>query len=677
MITSRAFGLLLLAVCALSGPFGDAAAAQGAGTPPRISDLLVPPAMSSPQLSPDGSHFVYLRHPQPGDPDDSVIMVVVADITDPDAPVRRAIPVGGLEVTWTAWGNNERLLVGLLERTELEDGYILIIGEDGTLKASRDFDRTRVISVGRDGRDPQVLFSQRRFNTVFNTELDRVTDFLPDDPDHILMPARNRSGRLDLYRVDLHTGQARRDEIGRTETIRWYTNRNGEAVMRFDAVGWGAEIDVLVRAADGHLWRRVERSEAHDFGRLQQDYLWVARAENFDEALVYARSPDTGTTGLFRYSFTHEALGAPVFLDAQYDIRDVWIDPFSARPLFIRYADTHPRLHVTDAELGRHLEGLQAFFGSGIAIEPLQRVGSRVLLRISGATEPVSFYLYDMAARSVHPLGAERPVLFNRRMARVSVHHYTARDGTGLFGYLTHPQEPVGSPPPLVVLPHGGPERRDYLGFNDVAQILASQGYLVFQPQFRGSYGFGQAFSEAGYREWGGLMQDDVTDGVLDLVQTGHADGARMCIAGFSYGGYAALMGAVKTPDLYRCAASLGGVSDLPALIEYQLERDENARDYLLRAIGDPETQGAELAQTSPARRAGEIGIPVLLLHGTADRTVPIEQSERMKEALEAAGGTVTLIPNSGGHDFDEPDIFSTTMFHLTGFLDEHLQETR
>ncbi|PWE18302.1 hypothetical protein DDZ18_01465 [Marinicauda salina] len=643
--------------------------------------MVAPPEIVQPQLSPDGQRLIYLRYPQPGDPPGVGRRLAVVDLSDPAQPRRRLLNLPGLNVRWIAWGNNERILLGMTFVSRVSAGRgVRVVDQNGD-PVTRVL-RSQVGSINIRGGDSVFLFdlNDPRFNTLFNQRLDRVTDFLPEDPEHILMPARTRRGRspfradLDLYRVNIYTGESRRVAHGRQTTLAWFTNARSEPVMRFESAGRGGRaVNVLARP-DGHRrWRRVARFDQHEFGRIENEFQWAARSESHDEAIVLARSEETGTIGVFRYSFTDDALLDPIFLDQDHDVDSVEIDPFSMRLMNVRYADTHPRIHIPDDSLAEHVSGLEARFGPDFPVEPVQQAGGRILVRVSGPTEPGAYHLYDAATERTTELGAERPALSSRALAQVRVHRYGARDGAALFGYVTEPARPALDPPPLVVLPHGGPERRDVYGFDDVAQLLAAKGYLVFQPQFRGSYGFGRAFAEAGHGEWGGLMQDDVTDGVRSLLEAGLADPERVCIVGFSYGGYAALMGAVKTPDLYRCAVSGAGVADLPAMLTWEREREESAHDYLVRTIGDPDADMAMLESRSPARRAEEIRIPVLLLHGREDDVVPIEQSEMMEAALQDAGRPVTFIPNSGGHDLSDPGVYATVLFHVTGFLDEHL----
>jgi dipeptidyl aminopeptidase/acylaminoacyl peptidase len=202
---------------------------------------------------------------------------------------------------------------------------------------------------------------------------------------------------------------------------------------------------------------------------------------------------------------------------------------------------------------------------------------------------------------------------------------------------------------PLVVMPHGGPEDRDETGFDWLAQFLASRGYAVLQPQFRGSTGLGRAHANAGRQQWGLRMQDDVTDGVRALITEGIVDPKRVCIVGWSYGGYSALAGAAFTPDLYACAASIGGVSDLPvmlATISRDSGRESDAFAYWREHIGSP--FNADVIGKSPARAAMAVRAPVLLLHGTDDTVVPIEQSRLMATALRAAKKPVELIELTG-----------------------------
>ena len=204
-------------------------------------------------------------------------------------------------------------------------------------------------------------------------------------------------------------------------------------------------------------------------------------------------------------------------------------------------------------------------------------------------------------------------------------------------------------------MPHGGPQARSRPTFDPFAQFLSTRGYVVVEPNFRGSTGYGRSFEEAGYREWGGVMQDDLTDAVHFLVGKGIADPQRVCIVGASYGGYAALMGAVKTPSLFRCAVSLNGVTHLAKMVEYDMKNIVEKEDWqalLFDRIGHPKTDRELLDSNSPALHAGRIRVPVLLVAGTDDETVPFSQARLMEKALKKAGADYEFIRlEDTGHD--------------------------
>jgi dipeptidyl aminopeptidase/acylaminoacyl peptidase len=200
-------------------------------------------------------------------------------------------------------------------------------------------------------------------------------------------------------------------------------------------------------------------------------------------------------------------------------------------------------------------------------------------------------------------------------------------------------------------MPHGGPQVYDSVGFDWLAQYVANEGYVVLQPNFRGSGGFGQAFAVAGHGEWGRKMQDDITDGANAMIKMGWVDPERVCIVGWSYGGYAALAGGASTPDLYKCVASVAGVSHLREMLN--TERKENgaraaAVTYWQKLIGDPGKDGAAIDAASPALHADRFKAPVLLIHGASDTVVPIRQSVMMNDALKGAGKSVQFIRVAG-----------------------------
>lgn len=301
-------------------------------------------------------------------------------------------------------------------------------------------------------------------------------------------------------------------------------------------------------------------------------------------------------------------------------------------------------------------------------------VKGRVLVHSYGDVDPGRWFVVDTVTSKFWQEGVALPDMDPARMRPMEIVRYDARDGLPIQGYLTRPAKQ--GPAPMVVLIHGGPQLRDTWSWNAEVQALATMGFAVFQPQFRGSTGFGARFERAGYMAWGRAMQDDITDGVQHLVAQGVADPKRVCIYGSSYGGYAALWGAIKTPELYRCAASFMGVTDLHLQASGSLLDDSTraSREINRVRLGDPEKHRAQLEEVSPLRHADRVGVPVFIAHGLKDTRVLPSHSRQMVEALRAKGKPVVWLPLEYlGHH--EPEGATRRKYYkaLFEFLERHL----
>lgn len=298
-----------------------------------------------------------------------------------------------------------------------------------------------------------------------------------------------------------------------------------------------------------------------------------------------------------------------------------------------------------------------------------------VLVHSKADVDPGTWYFFDIAKKTLVTIGKVMPGLDSAKMRPMEVISYTAEDGMTIPAYVTRPAHARG-PVPMVVLIHGGPIARDQWAWDAEVQLLASRGYLVFQPQFRGSSGFGRKFEEAGYGQWGKAMQKDITDGVRHLVAEGSADPRRICIVGASYGGYAALWGLVKTPELYRCAVSFAGVSDIEYMFSDWSDRSFNkvTREMMLRRIGDKKMSTQLFDPVSPLKHAAQIKAPVLLMHGKDDERVPISHGKKMRDALEQLQKPVSWLAfDEEGHGLSY--VRNQILYYKTmlDFLGEHI----
>jgi dipeptidyl aminopeptidase/acylaminoacyl peptidase len=310
-----------------------------------------------------------------------------------------------------------------------------------------------------------------------------------------------------------------------------------------------------------------------------------------------------------------------------------------------------------DPILDRHYRSIaKAFAGHSVRLVSVSDDMSRIVLHVSGTDTAGTWQLVDFKTGKATPVADDYPKIPDDMIGKVVMTDYRASDNLPLQGVLTLPPGIAAQNLPLVVLPHGGPEARDRVHFDWIAQAFAVRGYAVFQPNFRGSSGYGLGFRNAGFGQWGRKMETDVSDGVAALASQGVIDPDRVCIVGASYGGYAALAGVTLQHGLYRCAASYGGVSDPRGLI-YNLKAHDAgdaqhyadpAMRYTLSYLGFQSPDDPGLDAVSPRVQAKAADAPILLIYGEKDTVVPPRQSTDMASALKNAGKPVELVELDG-----------------------------
>ncbi|MEO5596723.1 MAG: S9 family peptidase [Lysobacteraceae bacterium] len=384
------------------------------------------------------------------------------------------------------------------------------------------------------------------------------------------------------------------------------------------------------------------------------------------------RDEETGADGIYAM----ETAGGKMHLQH----RDPVVDP--ARILYgpnrevigAQYVDGVPKTVLFDetSALAKLYHGLgRSFPGQAVVLDQFVDGGKMALLYVYSDTSPGDYYLFDLANKKAEHLISRRDWLDPARMGSSQPIKFAARDGLEIHGYLTLPNGSNGKNLPLVVNPHGGPfDVFDEWGFDPEVQLLASRGYAVLQVNFRGSSNYGKSFVLAGYQQWGGTMQDDLTDATLWAIKQGVADARRICIFGSSYGGYAALMGAAREPSLYRCAVGYVGIYDLKTLYGDESVADsKSATNFFKRTLGQQ-----DLASKSPDHLADRITIPVMLVAGREDEVAPPKHTELMRDALTRAGKQVDakIYPHEGHGFFVQEDIedFYTRML---AFLDRNI----
>ena len=470
-----------------------------------------------------------------------------------------------------------------------------------------------------------------------------------------------------VFDVDSHSGKYSLVERGTQFTADWVIDQGGRVVARSEWDGPKKIFRILAKAGLG--WKEIYRRE--DGSTLSLEGLLPTGAA------IVARGANGGL---------HEAIWSlpldgspisPIFQSPDADFDSVLTDDTTGQLLGAHLVDGKDTVEWFNASDKRRSEALhRSFPGRTIVYYGTAADGERSLIGVETQSSPRIYYIIDFTAQRAEIAGEEYPALANVALGTVQSITYKARDGTPIPAFLTLPPASSGKSVPLVVLPHGGPESHDTTGFDWLPQFLATRGYAVLQPQFRGSTGYGDAFRKAGFRQWGGLMQDDVSDGVRAMIEQGIADPKRVAIVGASYGGYAALAGAAFTPDLYKCAVSISGVTDLPAMMG-EAQRWIHSKEYdevaywreNIGAINDP-----KLLEKSPIHAINAIHVPILLIHGTGDSVVSITQSQRMAHELQAAGKSVKYVQLEGeDHWMSRGEDRIRILKELDGFLHEHL----
>ncbi|MEE8295324.1 MAG: alpha/beta fold hydrolase, partial [Sphingomonadales bacterium] len=357
------------------------------------------------------------------------------------------------------------------------------------------------------------------------------------------------------------------------------------------------------------------------------------------------------------------------------DVVNTVSDPYTGNIVGAYYHDNGNKYVYFDKDFKKfHAMVDKALPGTNEWLTSRTRDGKRYLVYSSSDIDSGSYYYFDTETKQMAFLQARYPMLDPQLMSPMQEITYKARDGMEIQGYLTIPVGKEVKNLPTVILPHGGPTARDYWGFDWLVQFLASRGYAVLQPNFRGSAGFGKDFENAGKREWGLKMQDDITDGALWLVEEGITDPERMCIFGWSYGGYAALAATFTTPDLFQCAVSVNGISDL-----YRLVTEESNFLGLSEwgeEIGDPQSPSdkARMKATSAIENIDKIRMPVLLLANNDDTVVNYLQSKRFHDKMQKAGKYSEYIEmKEGNHSAGNEPSRLTILSNLERFLARYI----
>jgi len=542
-----------------------------------------------------------------------------------------------------------------------------------------------LFSVRRDGSGARhlirVLWNEFTTGTnIASTLLDPSHFFMRtirDGSNDVIVGQARFNNRRELLsvtpkRLNVSTGRATIAVLGYPEhAVDWVFDAKGVArIARAHHEGW---VETFWRDGENAPWRSIQREK-----QLVQTWAPLA-VDSTGRVYVSAPSPE-GTDVITTFDVAAGKLEPQALAAAPgFDVDDGLI-----------FSDAHDRLLglrvVTDAETTvwfdperKKLQELaDARFPGRISRTTCRGCeGDGAMLVYSFSDhDPGVFSIYRPKAKTWSTVGAVAPGIDPRRMADLDMHRIKARDGLELPVWVTRPKG-AKAPLPAVLLVHGGPWLRGVeWGWNGEAQLLASRGYVVIEPEFRGSTGYGRKLFRAGWKNWGTTMQDDLADTVAWAVAQGIADGKRVCIAGASYGGYAALMAPIRYPDLFKCSVAWVAVSDPRLMFEESWQNDigRGAHFTMREMIGDPVADAAMLKAAAPVERAAEIKIPVLMGYGSDDVRVPLDHGSRMRAAMRAAGREPEYVVYGGeGHGFLKMENRVDFYTRMEKFLAKHI----
>lgn len=622
-----------LAAClALFGPAAVAA-------PPPVASFTNFAEYESMKISPNGTYLAFTRRTR----EYELMSVVHVEGLKPASHVN----FGNLtDIESFEWANDSRLLI---EPARRFPGFISFKVPTGELFA-----------LDAEGNDAELLFGYqagvpRPGSKIAQREsinaAGEVIGRSPGKPEEVLIQTYGygTDGTVSaVYRMNVNTG--------RLKKLAGSPLRDG--TFQLDVDHRVALVSGVDRNGDNRVFHRPDESDRWKLvvsSALGDAMLWPVASSGQTGTFYALDDRDASTRGVFAWS-PGSGEQRLLYRNPEVDVGLEGVDP-AGKAWAFRFDDHIPAYWYPDPEhpLARlHQWMCNTYPGHEIEITSQTDDLSLAVARISGPRTPPVFFVMDVASRKRLYLLVSRPQLDPESLATVEPIEYVARDGLKIRGYLTTPRGQQTKRLPTIVLVHGGPHGvYDSYGFDYEAQLFASRGYAVLQVNYRGSGGRGRSFAAAGFGRWGREMQDDITDGVRWAIGDGVADPKRICIYGGSYGAYAALTGAFREPEMFRCAVGMAGIYDLPLLFEKgDIQSIERGVNYLKLAVG---TDEQELRRRSPAYNADKIRVPVLLMHGKVDERAPYAHATRMRDALEKSGNSPEWSTEWGeGHGFSD-----------------------
>ena len=597
-------------------------------------------------LSPDGKHLAVIVNVG------GVYYAATRKTNDTTAKMN-AVSLGkGLKPRYIKWMNNERFAISV-EQSKVERGT--------------PYTTTYLYTKALEEKEGDFLIKPTKFFRQFN---DRVVDWLEDDPDHILMQYSNVETQYypDVWKVNVDTGKMNRIERNKIGIENWITDESGTPRIGRGRTDGG---DLRMKILD----LKTDKWENHDrYAGLTPETPIYGFINNGTE-LIIGDYNGRDTIGLYVYNLDQRRITRTLFHNDDYDASGVVVSSDGETVIGAKYVADKEETELL-GEYGTSLSRLRSKY-SDFSISYVDQTDDyeTMIVRMSAPYDPGGLFIYDQKSGGLSLLQNRYSGLKSDEMGNVIPVKYTARDGQKIPSFVTLPPTVTTQAAlkdlPFIVLPHGGPYGRDEKRFDYLAQFFATRGYGVMQMNFRGSEGYGKAYEEAGRDNWL-LMQEDVEDATRYLYKKGYADKDRTCIAGWSYGGYAALMGAAKdNENMYNCVIAMAALTDINDA-KRDLKKYRGGKEAAKTFFGEAMKDSSVRKANSPVHRADDIKVPVFLAHGDQDVNVHFDQFKRMRSALKKAGVKHTAMP------FEDEDHYLSRQENREAFfigVDKFLKE--
>lgn len=612
---------------------------NGTSTVPLIPRRILfgNPVNANPQISPDGTRLAYLA------PHNEVLNVWIAELDADDKPTAATVLTGDTNrgIRQYFWGKDGQHILYVQDIDGNENWHLYATH----LQSHETRDLTPFENV-----QVRLIAQSKRF------------------PNEILVGLNQENPQIhDVYHLDLTTGELKLDTKNPGTIVDWIADADYK-VRAAMAVTPSGGSELLVRENVQEEWKQLLSWESEDLHSSQ------AFGFTLDgQSLFLEDSRDFNTGRLIKLNL---ASGEKTVLaeDPQYDMTTVIVNPDTYEIQAAAFTRDHLEWEVLDQTIKLDFDMIREIHRGDFLLASRNNADTRWVVAFTVDNGPVPFYLYNRETRSASFLFVNQPELANYTLAVSEPISFTSRDGLEVHGYLTRPVGTEQGNLPMVLNVHGGPWVRDNWGYNPEAQWLANRGYACLQINYRGSSGYGKQFLNAGNKEWGRNMHNDLIDGVEWAVKQGIADPKRIAIYGGSYGGYAALVGATFTPDVFCCAVDIVGPSNLITLIKAFPPYWANFLADFYQRVGNPETEEEFLLSRSPISKVDQLKIPMLIAQGANDPRVNRAESEQFVEALKKQGldYEYMLFPDEG-HGFAKPE--NRLKFYTTAerFLERHL----